>query len=118
MAKKLQMYRGDYREIKATVDTTLDLAAQLHFGVKPKNLVDPVDLTDANAIFYVDCTNANAVDNGNGTTTYTIIIDAVKTTGKTPGKYVAEVEYIDGTGKHTTYPNMEFDLLGDVNQRS
>lgn len=118
MAKKIEMYRGDYREITATIDTPLDAAAALHFGVKPKNLVAPVDLTDMNAIFLVNCTNANAVDNGDGTTTYTIVIDGAKTIGKTPGKYVAEVEYIDGSGNHTTYPSMEFDLLGDVNQRT
>lgn len=118
MAKKIEMYRGDYREITATVDTTLDAAARLHFGVKSKGLVSPSDSTDANAVFTVDCTNANAVDNGNGTTTYTIVVDGTKTTGKTPGEYVAEIEYIDGTGKHTTYPSMTFILLGDVNQRS
>lgn len=118
MAKKLQMYRGDYRELTATVDTSLDASARLHFGVKPKNLINPIDAPDANAIFTVDCTSANAVDNGNGTTTYTIVIDGSKTTGKTPGDYTAEVEYIDGSGKHTTYPRMDFQLLGDVNQRN
>lgn len=118
MAKKIQMYRGDYRELKATVDTTLDLAAQLHFGVKPKNLVNPVDLSDTNAIFVVNCTSTDATDNGNGTTTYTVVIDESKTEGKTPGDYLAEVEYIDGSGKHTTYPQMDFQLLGDVNQRN
>lgn len=117
MAKKISMYRGDYREITATVGTSLDPDAELHFGVKLEENVDPVNLSDSNALFTVNCTAADAVDNGNNTTTYTVVIDESKTEGKTPGDYIAEVEYIDGTGKHTTYPSMEFTLTGDVNQR-
>lgn len=117
MAKKLEMFRGDYREIGVTVTTTYNAAAEVHFAVKTRPNVDPADLTDATAIFTVDATSANAVDNGNGTVTYTVAIDKTKTEGKTPGKYVAEVEYIDAAGRSTTYEQMDFTLKGDVNQR-
>lgn len=117
MAKKLEMVRGDYRQITATVTDTYSSLAEVHFAVKTRANVDPVDLSDATALFTIDVTDANAVDNGDGTVTYTIIIDKTKTEGKTPGKYVAEIEYIDANGRSTTFEQMDFILRGDVNQR-
>lgn len=117
MAKKLEMFRGDYRELTATVTDTFNISSEVHFAVKTKANVDPVDLTDSDAIFTVDATNADAVDNGNGTVTYTIIITKAKTESKTPGVYVAEVEYINSLGRSVTYEHMQFTLKGDINQR-
>lgn len=117
MAKKLEMFRGDYRQITATVTDTFNVASKVHFAVKTKANIDVVDLTDSDAVFTVDATNANAVDNGNGTVTYTIIIDKTKTESKVPGNYVAEVEYINSLGRSVTYEQMDFKLKGDLNQR-
>lgn len=117
MARKLEMFRGDYREYAATVTDTFNVASKIHFAVKTKALVDTVNLTDSNAVFTVDATNANAVDNGNGTVTYTIAIPKASTEGKTPGTYVAEIEYVNSLGRSTTYSQIEFLLKGDINQR-
>ena len=114
---KLSMYRGDYREMTATVATSLDPDAEVHFGVKTEENIDPSNPSDSDALFTIDCTSADAVDNGDGTTTYTIVIDETKTEGKEPGDYFAEIEYISGAGRHTTYPRMNFTLIGDINQR-
>lgn len=115
---KLSMYRGDYREYTATVTDTYSVDAEVHFAVKAKDVIPTVDATDSDALFTVDATSSNAVNNGDGTVTYTIIIDESKTAGKTPGKYVAEIEYIDGAGHRTTYDQLDFTLKGDVNQRT
>jgi hypothetical protein len=115
---KLEMYRGDYREYTATVTDTYDAAAEVHFAVKAKGDVDSVDASDQAALFTVDADSTNAVDNGDGTVTYTVVIDEAKTTGKTPGKYKAEIEYVDGDGHKTTYDQLDFILKGDINQRT
>lgn len=115
---KLEMFRGDYREYTATVTDTYSAAAEVHFAVKPKASVDSVDATDATALFTVDATSANAVNNGDGTVTYTVIITEELTADLTPGKYKAEIEYIDGDGHRTTYDQLDFVLKGDINQRT
>jgi hypothetical protein len=111
------MYRGDYREYPVTVTDTYSAAAEVHFAVKPKTVIDTVDAADSNALFTVTATSADAVDNGDGTVTYTLVIPSASTTGQTPGKYVAEIEYIDGDGHPTTFDQFDFTLKADVNQR-
>lgn len=115
---KLKMYRGDYREYTATVTDTYSAAARVQFAVKSCEDVAPADPTDSDALFTIDADSSNAIDNGDGTVTYTIIIDGTKTAGKQPGNYVAEIEYVDADGHHTTYDQIDFILLGDVNQRT
>lgn len=115
---KLTMYRGDARSYSATVTTAFDSAAEVHFAVKDPSVVDAIDATDSNALFTVDATSANAVDNGDGTVTYTFDITKELTTGKAPGKYKAEIEYVDGDGNPTTYDPIDFVLKADINQRS
>lgn len=115
---KITMYRGDYREYTATVTDTYDTEAEVHFAVKPAEVVDSVDETDSSALFKVDVTNTNAVDNGDGTVTYTIKIDKELTRLLTPGKYKAEIEYVNGLGQSTTYEQLDFILKADINQRA
>lgn len=115
---KLTMYRGDYREYTATITDTYSPAAEVHFAVKSEADIDTVNDTDGNALFTVDATSDNAVDNGDGTVTYTIIIDKNKTKSLTPGDYKAEIEYVDADGKSTTYSQLDFILKGDINQRA
>lgn len=117
MARKLEMFRGDYREYTATVTDTFNVASEVHFAVKTKANIPTVDLTDSDALFTVDATNTNAVNNGDGTVTYTIVIPKASTEGKTPGTYVAEIEYVNAAGRSTTFDQLEFLLKGDVNQR-
>lgn len=115
---KLTMYRSDYREYTVTVTDTYSALAEVHFAVKAKDVIDTVDATDSTALFTVDATSANAVNNGDGTVTYTVIILKTKTEGKTPGKYKAEIEYVDGNGHSTTFEQIDFVLLADINQRT
>lgn len=112
------MYRGDYRELSATVSDSYNAASRLLFAVKAEADVPVVNASDSNAIFTVDVSGSQAIDNGNGTITFPIIIIPTKTDTKTPGDYYAQVRYIDATGHPTSYDPFEFTIEGDLNQRA
>jgi hypothetical protein len=114
---KYEMYRGDYRVLNVTVPEPKNVNAKVHFAVKSSTDVDAVDLTDGTALFTITADSTVAIDNGDGTTTYPIIIDGTKTAGKTPGKYKAEVEYINALSQSSTFPHIDYVLKGDINQR-
>lgn len=115
---KLSMYRGDYRQLTVTVTDTKSDTAAMKFAVKSNGIIGTVDSSDSNAIFTVDASGTDSVDNGDGTLTFTLIISEDKTAGKTPGKYLAEIEYADSEGHKSTYDQLEFVLKADINQRS
>lgn len=115
---KLEMYRGDYREFTVKVTDAKNVNSKVHFAVKPLSDVDTVDQTDALALFTATATDTEATDNGDGTVSYKVVLDGNLTNGKEPGKYKAEVEYVNGSGRRTTYPHLDFVLKGDINQRS
>lgn len=112
------LYRGDYAELPVTLTQSYHASAELHFAAKLKEQVSLIDATDTNAVVKVDADNTNCVDLGGGKVKYTLIFTEAATTGKTPGTYVGELEYIDGAGNNKTLCQFTFILKADVNQRS
>lgn len=116
---RLEMFRGDYRELEVVVDQPHHADAELHFGAKLRKDIGVIDSTDTNAVIKIDAVGAtDSVDNGDGTTTFTLKFTEADTTGKTPGTYVGEIEYIDYDGRPATADQFDFILKGDVNQRA
>lgn len=116
--KAYKQYRGDYRTITARVTDTLNVASKLHFAVKPPEKIQATDATDANAVIKKDYTGANAVDNGDGTITFTIELNPPDTLNVAPGVYRGECQYINAAGKPSTYDSFDFILEADINQRT
>lgn len=113
-----EQYRGDKRQFTVTVTTALDVAAKVFFAAKDLEDIDTVDALDANAVVKKTLTNANAVDNGDGTVTYTGTITAADIASVTPGTYRAEIAYQNGSGDQTTYPPFDYVIHPDINQRT
>jgi hypothetical protein len=114
---KYEMYRGDHRVLNVTVPEAKNVNAKVQFAVKSLSDVDEIDLTDTLALFTVTADHTTATENGDGSTTYAVTIDGAKTSGKAPGKYRAEVEYINASSQSSTFPHFDFVLKGDINQR-
>lgn len=113
-----QMYRGDYRELYATVTDNYSASAKMYFAVKDQATIDNINASDTDAIFTVDVLGSAAANNGDGTVTYTIKIDPSLTNTKTPGDYYGQCRYVDAAGRPTSYEPFEFEILPDYNQRA
>ena len=77
--------------------------------------MEPEDNTDNNAVVKKDITTSSATTDGR--TLFTLVLTAADTKDKTPGEYVAEIEYVSAAGKHTTAEQFILIIEGDVNQR-
>lgn len=119
MARTLQktftMFRGDDRELPIIVAQPYHASAKIQFAAKLDEKIEPEDNTDANAVVQKDITTS--VDNGDGRTKFVLVLAAADTKDKPPGEYVAEIEYVSATGKHTTAEQFILIIEGDVNQR-
>lgn len=116
MAKKIEMYRGDYREMVAKLPiASYTEGGTMYFGAKLKSLVSSADATDANAVVLVTATSPTLVDEEYAH--YTLVFEHATTSTKTPGRYIGETQYVDSSGRPTTFsPQVEFILLSDVVQ--
>lgn len=112
------MYRGDYRELTATITDSYNAGSRLLFAVKAEADAGPVNANDSNAVFTVDLTGDKAIDNGNGTITFTIPITTDKTDKSLPGDYEAQLRYINANNKATSYEPFSFTIEADYNQRA
>lgn len=112
-----EQFRGDQKEFTVTVHTEYDADARVLFAVKLPSEIVPEDVTDASAVIKIDATSADAVDNGDGTVTYTFVITPDLIDDVAIGQYKAEVSYVNGDDIPVTFEHFDYLLKADINQR-
>jgi len=113
------IYRGDSDTWTLSVPLTLwSAGGTFFFAVKSKGDIATADLTDANAVLkkeYNDTfiTSTTATDK-----VYTLSLSHADTVNVTPGKYVAEFQWVNAGGTVVkTFDQFKYQIKADINQR-
>lgn len=113
------IYRGDSDSWTLSVPLTVwSAGGKFFFAVKPKGSLATVDLTDASAQIkktYDDTfiTSTDAVNKN-----YTLTLTHTDTVNTTPGKYIAEFQWVNAAGTVVqTFGQFKYTIIADVNQR-
>lgn len=117
MAKKMTMYRGDYKTIPVKLPiASYTVGGKLFFGAKSKALVAANDPTDKNAVFPpIVVTTPDSIDATYAY--YTIVLTHATTANVAPGTYVAEAQYVNPAGQVVTFsPQFDLVILADIIQ--
>lgn len=85
--------------------------------MKPKSLIDANDPTDANAVFKKQYNDTSITATTATDKIYTLTIDHNDTKDITPGKYIAEFQFVNTNGQPKTFKQFKYTILGDINQR-
>lgn len=113
------MFRGDYKEFTITLPkSSYQTGSIIHFCVK--KALDNAN-NDSAAVFTIDLTDANIIQNTSESVVYKVIITkALTNTYQFEGdtaNLIAEVEFNAPGDKPTTFPQFEFLILKDANRR-
>lgn len=114
------IYRGDSDEFTLSVPLTIwSAGGNFFFAIKSKSVINTSDPSDTNAPLkktYDDTyiTNTTATDK-----VYTLSLTHDDTKNITPGKYLAEFQWVsaDVTPLVKTFTPFKYTVKGDINQR-
>lgn len=113
------IYRGDSDTRTLSVPLTIwSAGGSFFYALKSKGLINAYDPTDANAALkktYGDSyiTATTATDK-----VYTLTLVHADTNEVTPGRYVAEFQWVSADGTQVkTFAPFPFTIKGDINQR-
>lgn len=114
------IFRGDSDTWTLSVPLSLwSSGGTFFFAIKDKSIISAIDATDSNAVVkkqYNDSfiTATTATDK-----VYTLSLLPSDTAGKTPGKYLAEFQWVSADQQTVkTFTQFKYQIKADINQRT
>ena len=113
------IYRGDTDEWTLSVPLTIwSAGGTFFFAVKSKGDINTADLTDANAVLKKEYDDTFITSTTDTDKVYTLDLTHADTVGTTPGKYIAEFQWVNADASLVkTFTPFRYQIKGDVNQR-
>lgn len=119
MATGSIIYRGDSDSWTLSVPLTIwSAGGSFFFAVKAKADIDPVDATDTTAVIKKEFDDTYITSTTATDKVYTLTLLPSETRSATPGKYLAEFEWVSAdTLTIKTFTQFKYQIKGDINQR-
>lgn len=113
------IYRGDSDTFTLSIPLTIwSPGGKFFFALKNKGDIATVDLTDSNAILKKTYDDSFITATTSTDTVYTLKLLPADTQGKTPGKFIAEFQWVSADGTMVkTFAQFKYEIKADINQR-